>query len=89
MQVALIVGSELIESEVLPERFDGSWRFIKIETPGSAVMAVQAILFDAIVVPTEHAEDAAYMALLSTMRLVAPTSRLVLVRSSQAEMVSS
>lgn len=79
MQIALIVEPQLIDPEVLARRFGAHWKLLQVETPRKALAAIQAALFDMVAISVVQAEDIAYEPIFSTLRLVAPCTRLTIL----------
>ena len=81
MQVALIVEPQRLQTGDVSSRFDGKWILVKVVTPLQAITAIQAVMFDAIVMPLGRAEDDEYASLHATIRLVAAHSAVVFAPS--------
>jgi len=46
-------------------------------TPGRAVLALQAVMFDTVAIALDKIDEAEYAMLVSAMRLISPASRLL------------
>ena len=85
MPVALVVDPLLTSPDSMRELSHESWTFVLVETPAKAIAAIHAVVFDAVAVSSAAVDQREYEPLFSAMRLVAPTTRLVVVARKMAQ----
>lgn len=77
MRVVLVVEPELFSAQLLSERIGSAPIILDAATPVRAVLALQAVMFDTVVIALDKIDEAEYAMLVSAMRLISPASRLL------------
>lgn len=77
MSVVLVVEPQLFSTQALSKQFGHARIVLHSATPARAVVILQAVMVDTVVIPDDKIEEADYAMLLSAMRLIAPASTLI------------
>jgi len=76
MRAVLVVEPRFCDFQTVLNRLPYDCVVLYVPDPLAAVQALQALVFDIVVVPSARVDEFAYSTLFSAMRLIAPGSKL-------------
>lgn len=82
MKTVLVVEPNAFIAETLAKSFAAENIVLEAHGPYMAVRAIHAIQFDIVIVSKEREHDPGYPALFSTMRVIAPGTRILSMSES-------